>query len=119
MLSFKIKKLGNYWYPDIQHEANNIFTFDEKLNRYLNIVDNSKCGELTIEFEELGVIFNGINILYFEEQDITRYLMTDDDFNLHFMINNHIFEINSDFYWLLEHNFNFNFHKESYRLHVY
>ena len=29
MLSFKIKKLGNYWYPDIQHEANNIFTFDE------------------------------------------------------------------------------------------
>lgn len=118
MLSFKIKKLGDYWYPDIPHEANYIYTFDKKCNKLFNRIDNG-YGELTIEFEEIGIIFDGLNILYFEEQDITKYLMTDDDFNLHFMINNHIFEISSDFYWLLEHNFNFNFHKESYRIHVY
>lgn len=119
MLSFKIKKLGNYWYPDINHDINEICTFDVKLNRYLNLIDVSKCGELTIEFEELGSIWGGYNILYFDEQDITRYLMTNDEFNLKYMVNNHIFEISSDLYWLLENNFNFNFHKESYRLHVY
>lgn len=119
MLSFKVKRIGSYWYPDINHDINCIISFDEKLNRYFNILDNSKCGELTIEFEELGIIFGGINILYFDEQDITRYLMTNDDFTMKYMINNHIFEISSDLYWLLEKNFNFNFHKETYRLHVY
>lgn len=119
MLSFKVRKIGPHWYPDINHDPNCISTFDEKLNRYFNIIDTYNWKELTIEFEELGVILDGHNIIYFEEQDIVRYLTTDDEFNIRYMINGHIFEINSDLYWLLEKNFNFNFHKEVYRVNVY
>lgn len=119
MLSFKVKKVGNHWYPDIKHERGYIDGFDEKIDRYLSIIDISKSNELTIEFEELGVIFAGINIIYFNESDIVRYLTTDDVFDIRFEVNNHEFTIYSDIYWLLEYQFNFNFHKTSYKIHIY
>lgn len=116
---FKILKLGNHWYPSIKHDLGYINGFDEKIDRYLNILDLSKDGELTVEFEELGVIFAGINIIYFNEDDIVRYLTTTDDFDLRFVVNNHEFTISSDLYWLLEDQFNLNFHKASYKIHIY
>ena len=125
MLSFKIKKIGSYWYPDIEHIQNQIYTFDYKLNRFLNKLDKYNNGELTIEFDlwDDTIIFdenNDIpNIVYFNESDLIRYLMTSDDFNLQYMVNNYLFEISSDLYCLLEENFNFNFHKELYSIHVY
>lgn len=119
MLGFKVKKVGSHWYPAINHEIGFINGFEEKIDRYLSVIDMTKSEELTIEFEELGVIFGGINIIYFNESDIVRYLTTDDNFDLRFIINNHEFVINSDLYWLLEDQFNFNFHKTSYRIHIY
>lgn len=116
---FVIRKVGNHWYPSIKHELGYINGFEEKIDRYLGILDVGKSEELTLEFEELGVIFAGINIIYFNEEDIVRYLTTDDDFELHFVINNHEFTISSDLYWLLEDQFNFNFHKTSYRIHIF
>lgn len=115
----KIVKVGNHWYLSINHELGYISGFDEKIDKYLNILDLSKCGNLTLEFEEIGVIVAGINIVYFNEDDILRYFTTDDDFNLRFMINNHEFFINSDLYWLLENQYNFNFHKSMYRIHIF
>ncbi len=119
MLSLKLKKLGNHWYPSINHDLGFIPSFDEKIDRYLSIIDIANLEEITVEFEELGVIFGGINILYFDESDIVRYLTTSDCFDLRFTINNHEFKISSDLYWLLEFHFNFNFHKTSYRIHIY
>lgn len=119
MLSFKVKKVGNHWYPNIIHERGYIVGFEEKIDRYLDIIDMSKSEELTIEFEELGVVFAGINIIYFNESDIVRYLTTDDDFDLRFVVNDHEFKISSEIYWLLEDQFNFNFHKSSYKIHIY
>lgn len=125
MLSFKIKKLGSYWYPDINHAPNQIYTFDEKLNKYFSSLDIYERNELIIEFEQWNDIIqfddnhDVPNILYFDESDIVKYLMTTEDFNLHFMFNRHVFEISSDLYCLLEENFNFNFHKEMYSVHVY
>ncbi|MEG0773564.1 hypothetical protein [Clostridium sp.] len=119
MLKFKVLLLGNHWYPNIKHELGCIDGFSKKINRYLNIIDIAKYNEMTIEFEELGVIFGGINIIYFNEEDIVRYLTTDDDFDLRFIINNHEFTISSYLYWLLEDQFNFNFSKTSYRIHIY
>lgn len=125
MLSFKIKKLGPYWYPDIEHAANQIYTVDEKLNKYLNVLDRNDNKEITFDFEQLNDIISYDNmhdipnIIYFNDDDIARYMMTTDDFNLHYMVNGHIFEISSDLYCLLEENFNFNFHKEMYSIHAY
>lgn len=125
MLSFKVKKLGSCWYPDIEHAPNQIYTFDEKLNKYLSILDINDNREITLDFEQLDDIISYDNmhdipnIIYFNDDDIARYMMTTDDFDLHYMINSHIFEISSDLYCLLEENFNFNFHKEMYSIHAY
>lgn len=118
-MKFKIIKVGNHWYPGINHQLGEIEGFDKKIDYYLNRLDIVKSEVLTIEFEELGVIFNGINIIYFNEEDIVRYLTTEDDFELRFIVNEHEFKISSYLYWLLEEQFNFNFHKCSYKIHIY
>ena len=50
--------------------------------------------ELTIELEEVGIEIGGINNIYFYEEDITRYLTTDDYFDLRMEINGYTFIIN-------------------------
>ena len=64
MLSFKIKKLGNYWYPDIDHVPNQLYTFDEKLNRYLTVFAGNSQNEITFNFEEFDDI-----LIYDDKQD--------------------------------------------------
>lgn len=118
MLSFKVKKIGNHWFPDIINDGN-ISYFCEKVDKFLTKLDAGDFGELTLEFEELGVVFNGINIIYFNEEDIVKYLTTDEDFNVRFVINEHEFVIPSYTYWMLENQFHFEFHKNSYRIHIY
>lgn len=119
MLNFKVKKVGNHWYPCINHELGYICGFSEKIDRYLDRLDYVHCEEISVEFEELGVIVEGLNIIYFNEQDMVRYLMTDDDFDIRFVVNNHEFTISSDLYLMLENQFNFNFHKSTYRINIY
>ena len=75
--------------------------------------------ELTIELEEVGIEIGGINNIYFYEEDITRYLTTDDYFDLRMEINGYTFIINSDFYFLLENLYQLNFHNTSYKIHIY
>ena len=118
-MKINLKKIANHWYPCIPHEAGYLVGFDRKIDKYLSIKDISKTEELTIEFEELGIIWGGLNIIYFNEEDIVRYLTTDDNFNLRFIINEHEFTISSDLYFMLESVYNFNFHKSSYKIHIY
>ena len=79
-------------------------------------MDRNDNKEITFDFEQLDDIISYDNmhdipnIVYFNDDDIARYMMTTDDFDLHYMVNGHIFEISSDLYCLLEENFNFNFH---------
>lgn len=115
----KLKFVGNHWYPCVNHDAGYLPTLDPKIDKYLSIIDLGKSEEITIEFEELGVVFSGINIIYFNESDIVRYLTTEDYFDLRFVINDHEFIINSDLYWYLENQYNFEFHKNSYKIHIY
>lgn len=118
-MKIKLKKVANHWYPCIQHSQGYLVGFEDKIDKYLSIIDLAKSEELTIEFEELGIIWGGVNIIYFNEEDIARYLMTNDDFDLRFIVNNHAFTISSDLYFMLEDIYNFNFHKSSYRIHIY
>ena len=118
-MKFKVKLVGNHWYPCISHDYYSDIKFNRKIDRFLNTIDIFNGGELNIEFEELGSIFEGPNIIFFAEEDIVRYLTTNDYFSLKFTINNYTYEINSDLYFLLEQQFNFNFHKNSYKIHIY
>lgn len=115
----KVRLIGNHWYPCLNHNSGYLCGFDEKTDKYFNLLNYNNCDELTLEFEELGIIVEGINIIYFNEQDVVRYLTTDDDFDLRVIINNHEFMISSDLYWLAEQQFNFNFHKATYKIHIY
>lgn len=119
MSSFKVKFVGNHWYPCLNHESGYLPFFNEKIDKYLSIIDSSKYEELTIELEELGIIVFGINIVDFNDEDIVRYLTTEDNFDMRFTINGHQFEISSDLYWLLEDTFNLNLHKTMYKIHIY
>lgn len=119
MKKFSLIKVGNHWYAGINHAFDEKINFNSKIDRILNVLDTSKDGRLTVEFEELGTIVEGINILYFDESDIIRYMTTDDYFDIRFVINDYEYQISSDLYWLLENIFNFNFHKTIYKLHFY
>lgn len=118
-MKLKVIKVGNHWYPSINHQLGYIEGFEKKIDLYLNRLNVFNTNELTIDFEEIGVIYEGINIIYFNEVDIVRYLTTDDEFNIKFVVNNHEFSISSYLYWCLENQFNFNFHKNSYKVHIY
>ncbi|MBQ0113501.1 MAG: hypothetical protein KBT03_10250 [Bacteroidales bacterium] len=116
---FKVKKIGNHWYPCIPHERGYLQPLDRKLELLLNRLDFDKSEEFTFEFEEIGVIFEGINILYFDEKDILKFLTINDDFPMRFVVNGSEFYISSHVILTLENIYNFNFHKTSYRIHIY
>lgn len=119
MTTFKVKQVGNHWYPCVQHDLGYINGFDDRISRFLNKIDVFKNGELTFNLEEVGIIFEGENILYFNEADIVKYLMTDEDFEMHVIINNKQFVIHSDLYSILESNFQLDFHKNTYLISIY
>ena len=119
MIRFKIKKVGNHWYPCVQHNFDDCIQLDRKTERYLNILDTGlgNKGEFTIELEQIGIFCDGINIVYFNEEDIFQYLTTDNDLQIRFVINNHEFSIHSDLYFLLEDQYGLD-QSVDYKIHV-
>ena len=113
MVHFKIKKVGNHWYPCVNHEYDSDISLDPKIEKYLNnySVKSGYVDEVTIELEEIPMITEDINLIFFNESDITRYYTTDDDFNLRFEINDHEFEIDAYLFECFELQFNLNFHE--------
>ena len=90
---------------------------DPKLNKVFNLFDKLNTGTITINFIEQKNILQG-KILQFAEEDIYRYFVTDDSFNIKVYLNDFEFEISSDLYLLLETQFNFNFHKTVYACEI-
>lgn len=121
MVHFKIKKVGNHWYPCVNHEYDSDISLDPKIEKYLNnySVKSGYVDEVTIELEEISMITEDINLIFFNESDITRYYTTDDDFNLRFEINDHEFEIDAYLFECFELQFNLNFHENLYKLHIW
>ena len=120
-MNIRFKKVGNLWYPCINHDSFHNISLCRNAVRWLNTFVKNKIlypEDVDIEFEEIGVEINGINIVYFYEEDITRYLTTDDYFDIRFKINGYTYSISSDLYMLLEEQYHFNFHKTSYKIHI-
>lgn len=111
-----LKKLGNHWYPSINHYDIEEIVLDDKIEKCLSLFDINKSGILYITFTESDWFSQ--NTLFFNDEDITRYFITNDDFNLTFFIKNHKFKINSKLYCLLEREFNFSFHVLIYNIHI-
>lgn len=115
--SITIQKLGNHLYPNINHNCLSDIQLSKKIEKILyRHIHISTCE--VVFYEQFDIIDND-NILQFREKDIVRYLTTNDDFDIHFYINDHEFIISSKLYSLLESQYNFNFHKTLYRIEIW
>ena len=117
MYRITVKRIGNHWYPDIQHDFAGDLILDPKLERLLNTCDRQNDGILTICLIEQNSVLHG-RIIQFAEEDIYRYFITDDEFNIRVYLDDFEFSISSNLYWLLESQFNVNFHKSVYACEI-
>ena len=112
------KKLGNHWYPCLEHESLSDLGIDPVFERLFNRMDKYNDEIINVYlYEESSIIINE-GLIQFTEEDILRYLTTNDDFIMDLYIEDHKFSISSKLYQLLEQNYNFNLHKFIYRIEV-
>lgn len=111
-----LKKVGNHWYPSINHNRIEEIVLDPKIEKLLSLVDKEKTGSLVINFTENHELTEGV--LFFKDEDINRYFITNDSFNLTCYILNHAFKISSKLYCLLEREYDFSFHQLIYKVNI-
>ncbi len=112
-----IKKLGGHWYPDIEHENPLDLMLDEKVERALNVLDKNNDGELLIYLWETYTFVDN-NTIVFNDDDILRFLTTEDTFDIHFYVSDHEFVISDSLFSLIEFDLNPNFHKTFYKIEI-
>lgn len=116
----KFKKLGNHWYLDIPHDHPEDLVLDDRLERFLDTLDLNKYGTVDrIYLIEEQRTDNIDNLIQFRDEDLLRYFTTTDNFWMVVYIGKHRFQISSKFYYLLEKEYEFNFHQSIYRIIVY
>ena len=113
----RIKKLGNHWYPDIEHNDPYDLSLNDKIDRFLDFFDKENSGELEVYLLETYSFIEN-NTILFNDDDILRYLTTADEFNLRFCVDDREFEISSNLISLLEYEYNPNFHKACYKIEI-
>jgi hypothetical protein len=111
-----LKKLGNHWYPSINHDDFQEIVLDSKIEKVLSFFDKNKTGQLNITFTKCNSVIN--NVSFFKDEDVTRYYITNDNFDLTCYILNHSFKVSSYLYCLLEREFDFDFHETLYNIKI-
>lgn len=114
----RVKKLGGHWYPDIEHENPTDLILDEKIEKVLNVFDEDNEGELVVYLWETHTFVDNATII-FNDDDILRFLTTDDEFNMRFLVHDIEFVISASLFSLIEFDLNPNFHKCFYKIEVH
>ena len=114
-----VKKLGNHWYPSINHHDPNDLSLDPKMERLLSKLDIDKEGKISIYLTEQSSIIQFKGIIQFLEEDIVKYLTTEEEFIMNLYIDNTHFYISSELYSLLEELFHLDFHKNLYKIELW
>ena len=114
--SIVLNKLGNHWYPAVNHNDVQELVLDPKFEKYLSLIDTNKSGCLIINFSQCHEFIE--NALFFKDEDINRYFITNDSFDLTCFILNHQFKISSKLYCLLEREYDFSFHQFIYKINI-
>lgn len=112
----EFKKLGNHWYPSIEHENIEEIQLDQKVERVLTMLASTNefdTEKVSIWINEQNTILCD-NTIQFRDEDLNRYFTTNDDFDFIVYIGDKAFPISSTLYSLLEELFNFNFHNTLY-----
>ena len=89
--SIVLNKLGNHWYPAVNHNDVQELVLDPKFEKYLSLIDTNKTGCLIINFSQCHEFIE--NALFFKDEDINRYFITNDSFDLTCFILNHQFSL--------------------------
>lgn len=110
-----VKRIGNHWYPCINHDFPEDIFLDEKIEKVFSLADKENYEIITVYFYEQFEVL-GTGTLQFDETDMIRYLTTNDEFLVSFYIDDHRFQISSNLLALLEVNYNFNFQDSFYRV---
>ena len=114
------KKLGNHWYPSIEHDSLEEIQLDQKVERMLTRLSSRHEFDkevITMYIVEQNTILYE-NTIQFRDEDLNRYFTTNDDFDFIVYIGDRTFPISSTLYSLLEELFNFNFHKTLYACNI-
>ena len=118
IIPIKIKKLANHWYPIIEHNHANELQLNEKIENVLTWLAKDR-DEIEIVFYEQYDVIVDLGNFEFNEEDINRYMTTNDDFDMRFYIDGHEFLLSSDLYSLLEQQYGFDFHSNLYRIEIW
>lgn len=116
-IKITFKKIGNHWYPSIQHDCLDEISLDYKIERVLSTLDKTKSETITISINEQNTILYS-NTIQFRDEDLNKYFTTNDDFDFIVYIGERTYPISSTLYSLLEELFNFNFHKTLYSCEI-
>ena len=121
MLKFKVKKVGNHYYPCIIHSIEDNIAFNYKIELFLDnfLKSRESIDDLTITLEELEFIpEDTTNVIIFNEEDITKFYMTDDDLEMRFEVNDEEFTISAALFDCLEKQFNAEFDLTLYKIYL-
>lgn len=114
------KKIGNHWYLNIPHDNPEDLVLDNRLERFLDTLDPNKYEIVNrIYLLKENYTDNVDNLIQFRDEDLLKYFTTDDKFWMIVYIGKHRFTISSTFYYLLEKEYQFDFHQSIYRIIVY
>lgn len=118
VIPIKIKKLANHWYPVVEHNNANEIQLDERVENILVWLAKDR-DEIEIVFYEQYDIIADLGNFEFNEEDINRYMTTNDSFDMRFYVDEHEFLLSSDLYTLLEQQYEFDFHINLYRIEIW
>lgn len=116
--SIEFIKVGNHWYPNIAHKDPSYLRLDPRLERKLDSLNEFDFNAITIFLSEISSIMPDNGVLQFLDNDILRYMTTDDEFDLTMFIDDIEYSISSKLYTLLENTFHLDLCKTLYRIYI-
>lgn len=119
MYEIQLIRIGNHYYPNLNHSNPNDLKLDPKFDRMLNIINQDDLYFPTVRLYEVGDVLPDEGLIKINEDDITRYLTTDDHFDLRVDVNGHRFKLSSGLYTVLEKNLHLDLCKTLYKIEIW
>lgn len=119
MYLVELVKLGNHYYPKLNHEDPSDLKLDPKFDRMLNMINKDEYHTPIVYLYEIQSVMPEDGVLKIKDEDITRYLTTNDDFDLRVTVNKHHFKLSSKLYTLLENNLHLDLCKTLYKIEIW
>lgn len=119
MIKIDFIRVGNHWYPQMNHDDPKDLMLDPHLEKVIDHLNKFKFDSFSVYLFEITGVMPENGIVQFDENDITRYLTTTDDFDLTMFIDNHRYKISNRLFSLLEKNFNLELCKVLYKLDIW